>query len=98
MAKHKFERTKPHVNIGTIGHVSNGRTSLVRAVLGGMASPSFGPSTAGPWQNRTGTETYVHMNHGPMIDPRNREERRAKKKKKHGPQTGSQYKTRRWWE
>ncbi|MBR7654641.1 MULTISPECIES: GTP-binding protein, partial [Hyphomicrobiales] len=28
MAKSKFERTKPHVNIGTIGHVDHGKTSL----------------------------------------------------------------------
>ncbi|MER8369693.1 elongation factor Tu, partial [Mesorhizobium sp. M0045] len=28
MAKGKFERTKPHVNIGTIGHVDHGKTSL----------------------------------------------------------------------
>ncbi|MCA1970607.1 MAG: GTP-binding protein, partial [Phyllobacterium sp.] len=28
MAKSKFERNKPHVNIGTIGHVDHGKTSL----------------------------------------------------------------------
>ncbi|MDQ7859682.1 MAG: GTP-binding protein, partial [Armatimonadota bacterium] len=28
MAKQKFERTKPHVNIGTIGHVDHGKTTL----------------------------------------------------------------------
>ncbi|MDF1543281.1 MAG: GTP-binding protein, partial [Anaerosomatales bacterium] len=28
MAKKKFERTKPHVNIGTIGHVDHGKTTL----------------------------------------------------------------------
>jgi len=32
MAKEKFERTKPHVNIGTIGHVDHGKTSLVAAI------------------------------------------------------------------
>ena len=30
MAKAKYERTKPHVNIGTIGHVDHGKTSLDR--------------------------------------------------------------------
>ena len=28
MAKEKFERTKPHVNVGTIGHVDHGKTTL----------------------------------------------------------------------
>src|SRR5512138_1518257 len=32
MAKQKFERTKPHVNIGTIGHVDHGKTSLTSAI------------------------------------------------------------------
>ena len=32
MAKEKFERTKPHVNIGTIGHVDHGKTSLTSAI------------------------------------------------------------------
>ncbi|MDU4209036.1 MAG: GTP-binding protein, partial [Finegoldia magna] len=32
MSKAKFERTKPHVNIGTIGHVDHGKTTLTAAV------------------------------------------------------------------
>lgn len=32
MAKQKFERTKPHVNVGTIGHVDHGKTSLTAAI------------------------------------------------------------------
>jgi elongation factor Tu len=32
MGKAKFERTKPHVNIGTIGHVDHGKTSLTAAI------------------------------------------------------------------
>ena len=32
MAKKKFERNKPHVNIGTIGHVDHGKTTLTAAI------------------------------------------------------------------
>ena len=32
MAKEKFERTKPHINIGTIGHVDHGKTTLTAAI------------------------------------------------------------------
>lgn len=32
MAKQKYERTKPHVNIGTIGHVDHGKTTLTAAI------------------------------------------------------------------
>src|SRR4030066_19361 len=32
MAKEKFERTKPHVNVGTIGHVDHGKTTLTASI------------------------------------------------------------------
>ena len=32
MAKEKFERSKPHVNIGTIGHVDHGKTTTTAAI------------------------------------------------------------------
>jgi len=38
MAKKKFERTKPHVNIGTIGHVDHGKTTLTSAITKHLAS------------------------------------------------------------
>ncbi len=38
MAKEKFERNKPHVNIGTIGHVDHGKTSLTAAITKVLAS------------------------------------------------------------
>ena len=38
MAKEKFERTKPHVNIGTIGHVDHGKTTLTAAITMYLAS------------------------------------------------------------
>ena len=37
MAKQKFERTKPHVNIGTIGHVDHGKTTLTAAITKWLA-------------------------------------------------------------
>ncbi|MCF7802186.1 MAG: elongation factor Tu, partial [Candidatus Marinimicrobia bacterium] len=47
MAKQKYERTKPHVNVGTIGHVDHGKTTLTAAITatlarkGGAAFRSF---------------------------------------------------------
>ncbi|PLX96574.1 MAG: elongation factor Tu [Desulfuromonas sp.] len=40
MAKEKFERTKPHVNIGTIGHVDHGKTTLTAAITKVLAERS----------------------------------------------------------
>ena len=40
MAKAKFERTKPHVNIGTIGHVDHGKTTLTSAITKVLAAQS----------------------------------------------------------
>ena len=37
MAKAKFERSKPHVNIGTIGHVDHGKTTLTAAITKTLA-------------------------------------------------------------
>ena len=41
MAKEKFQRTKPHVNIGTIGHVDHGKTTLTAAITGVLAQKGF---------------------------------------------------------
>ncbi|MGB5707734.1 MAG: GTP-binding protein, partial [Arenicellales bacterium] len=38
MSKEKFERTKPHVNVGTIGHVDHGKTTLTAAMTKVLAS------------------------------------------------------------
>jgi hypothetical protein len=103
----KFERTKPHINVGTIGHVSarsNGsyarsllQMAAVQIALANAANTST-TSTQTGWQNDTGTSTYINSNHGPMEPYGNRAERRANKKKKHGPTSGSKYKKGRWWE
>ena len=41
MAKKKFERTKPHVNVGTIGHVDHGKTTLTSAITYCLASQGY---------------------------------------------------------
>ena len=42
MSKEKFERTKPHVNVGTIGHVDHGKTTLTAALTKCMAEARGG--------------------------------------------------------
>ena len=44
MAKEKFQRTKPHVNVGTIGHVDHGKTTLTAAMTKVLASKYGGES------------------------------------------------------
>ncbi|MEK9774763.1 MAG: elongation factor Tu [Quisquiliibacterium sp.] len=46
MAKGKFERTKPHVNVGTIGHVDHGKTTLTAAITSVLSS-KFGGEAKG---------------------------------------------------
>ena len=41
MAKEKFERTKPHLNVGTIGHVDHGKTTLTAAITKHLASKGW---------------------------------------------------------
>ncbi|MEJ7717920.1 MAG: GTP-binding protein [Thermoleophilaceae bacterium] len=42
MAKAKFERDKPHVNVGTIGHIDHGKTTLTAAITKVLAESSGG--------------------------------------------------------
>jgi len=46
MAKGKFERTKPHVNIGTIGHVDHGKTTLTAAIATVLSKRGFAEAMA----------------------------------------------------
>ena len=46
MAKEKFERTKPHVNVGTIGHVDHGKTTLTAAISKVLHEKGFGSEEA----------------------------------------------------
>src|SRR3989339_2222458 len=41
MAEGKFERSKPHVNVGTIGHVDHGKTTLTAAILAYLSKKGF---------------------------------------------------------
>ena len=50
MAKEKFVRTKPHVNVGTIGHIDHGKTTLTAAITKVMAK-----DTAAASRSRTRT-------------------------------------------
>ena len=57
MAKQKFERTKPHVNVGTIGHVDHGKTTLTAAITKVLALKgrrSSAPSTRSTTRRRSG--------------------------------------------
>jgi len=60
MGKAKFERTKPHVNIGTIGHVDHGKTTLTAAITivlaksGGATAKSYADIDAAPEEKARG--------------------------------------------
>ncbi|MGD9815133.1 MAG: elongation factor Tu [Hyphomonadaceae bacterium] len=60
MAKEKFERTKPHCNIGTIGHVDHGKTTLTAAITmvlakkGGAKAMSYADIDAAPEEKARG--------------------------------------------
>ena len=60
MAKAKFDRTKPHVNIGTIGHVDHGKTSLTAAITkvlaetGGATFKAYDQIDAAPEEKARG--------------------------------------------
>ena len=45
MSKEKFDRSKPHVNIGTIGHVDHGKTTLTAAITKVLAKTSAASSS-----------------------------------------------------
>jgi elongation factor Tu len=60
MAKQKFERTKPHVNVGTIGHVDHGKTTTTAAITlvlskaGGAVAQAFDQIDKAPEERERG--------------------------------------------
>jgi len=60
MAKEKFERTKPHVNVGTIGHVDHGKTTLTAAITKHLASKGMTIATAHV-EYETENRHYAHV-------------------------------------
>ena len=66
MAKEKFERTKPHINVGTIGHVDHGKTTLTSAITkilskkGLAAAKEFDEIDNAPEEQERGVTINVH--------------------------------------
>src|SRR5215210_1054101 len=58
MAKAKFERTKPHVNVGTIGHVDHGKTTLTAAITAIQAKKGLAQFTA---YDQSDKRHYAHV-------------------------------------
>ena len=59
MAKEKFERTKPHVNVGTMGHIDHGKTTLTAAITKVLSEASgevVGGTGVGAGEGRVGDE------------------------------------------
>ena len=60
MSKQKFERNKPHVNVGTIGHVDHGKTTLTAAITqclsttGGAVATAYDQIDAAPEEKARG--------------------------------------------
>jgi elongation factor Tu len=60
MAKAKYERTKPHLNVGTIGHIDHGKTTLTAAItlvlskVGGAVATSYDSIDKAPEERERG--------------------------------------------
>ena len=70
MAKAKFERTKPHCNIGTIGHVDHGKTTLTAAItkvlaerVAGNVVENFEDIDKAPEERERGITISIIVNH-----------------------------------
>jgi translation elongation factor EF-Tu-like GTPase len=65
MAKEAFKRNKPHVNIGTIGHVDHGKTTLTAAITNTLADKGFAEKKA----TRTSTQLPKSASAGSRSTP-----------------------------
>ena len=65
MAKEKFERTKPHVNVGTIGHVDHGKTTLTAAITTVLSAKFGGGEAYDQLTRRRKRRRGHHHQHGP---------------------------------
>src|SRR5688572_25592820 len=63
MSKEKFERNKPHVNVGTIGHVDHGKTTLTAALTKVMAETNGGSYMAYDQIDKAPEEKARHYAH-----------------------------------
>src|SRR2546430_17668027 len=68
MAKAKYERTKPHVNVGTIGHIDHGKTTLTSAItkvlhtkISAVAVREFGSIDNAPEERERGITIAVAL-------------------------------------
>ncbi|MBI5329874.1 MAG: elongation factor Tu [Betaproteobacteria bacterium] len=61
MAKEKFERTKPHVNVGTIGHVDHGKTTLTAAITTILSKKFGGAAKNYHVEYETENRHYAHV-------------------------------------
>ena len=67
MSKAKFQRTKPHCNIGTIGHIDHGKTTLTAAITkvlaekGGATFVPFDQIDKAPEERRAGSRSQPRM-------------------------------------
>ncbi|TMN04522.1 elongation factor Tu, partial [Salmonella enterica subsp. enterica serovar Typhimurium] len=68
MSKEKFERTKPHVNVGTIGHVDHGKTTLTAAITTVLAKTYGGAARAFDQIDKTPEEEVSAITVNPSHD------------------------------
>ena len=68
MAKGKFTRTKPHVNVGTIGHVDHGKTTLTAAIAT-VLSAKFGGEAKAYDQIDAAPGMTISLSFGSSIAP-----------------------------